>query len=483
LNPISLYMRIVLPTELHPIPQEGIRERTLAFFTLLGWICAAYSWIKWTKNDVPEIAWGATLLILGVPVLLVLLKHRKLPTVVLANIAILMMAIFAGVVVYQLGAIHSSHIYWPVAIIVFAYLLAGSKSGVVWSVASLVFVSMLIVADRVGFNFPVVELNTKQDMINQYSGYLLPLLLVWGAQAYALRQKEDAWNAVQVSLDKAETLTLQSEMASNSLSDVIGQASSSAQTLLSASDRLSGTVEGMSNRSRGICSDLETQAGACMSINQTLSGMSESVDNSSQVMTKVRDDVTQVEVRVKNSAKAMDQVILNMGRIRTSNDGIGVALGVISDIANQTNLLALNAAIEAARAGEQGRGFAVVADEVRSLSIKSNKSALQIQTMLKTATADVVEGSSVVDNAGHELAEVVTGVKSIAEQITQITGTMIEQSRSIEGIVESSNEVERISHTNSTSAQELTEGALDLSNLATQLSKLAQETHEIVRQA
>jgi methyl-accepting chemotaxis protein len=60
---------------------------------------------------------------------------------------------------------------------------------------------------------------------------------------------------------------------------------------------------------------------------------------------------------------------------------------------------------------------------------------------------------------------------------------MIEQSRSIEGIVESSNEVERISHTNSTSAQELTEGALDLSNLATQLSKLAQETHEIVRQA
>ena len=67
-------MKIVLPTELHPTPQEGIRERTLAFFTLLGWICAAYSWIKWTKNDVPEIAWGATLLISGGPVLLVLLK-------------------------------------------------------------------------------------------------------------------------------------------------------------------------------------------------------------------------------------------------------------------------------------------------------------------------------------------------------------------------------------------------------------------------
>jgi methyl-accepting chemotaxis protein len=476
-------MKIVLPIEAHPTPHEGIRERTLAFFTLLGWICAVYSWIKWTKNDVPEIVWGSTLLIFGVPVLLFLLKYRKLPPVVLANIAILMMAIFSGVVVYQLGAIHSPHIYWPVAIIVFAYLLAGSKSGAVWSIASFIFISLLIFADRAGFNFPVIELNAKQDLINQYSGYLLPLVLVWGAQAYALRQKQDAWNAVQVSLDKAEALTIETESASNSLSDVITQASTSAQTLLSASDRLSGTVEIMSNGSRGICNNLETQADACVSINQTLSDMSKSVDDSSQVMTKVRDDVTQVELRVKNSAQAMDQVILNMGRIRASNEGIGVALGVISDIANQTNLLALNAAIEAARAGDQGRGFAIVADEVRTLSIKSNKSALQIQTMLKTATADVVEGSSVVDNAGKELTEVVSGVKSITEQIIQITETMIEQSRSIEGIVESSTEVESISHANSKSAQELTDGALDLSNLATQLSKLAQETHEIVRQA
>ena len=302
------------------------------------------------------------------------------------------MAIFCGVLNYQLGGINSAHIFWTIGIIIFAYLLTESKSGIFWSIMVFVYTLLLIIGDRSGYPFPVVELDEKQNMVNQYSGYLLPVVLLWAAQAFSTRIRVEASNESKKAVIEAEYQTEKSEAMSENLSKVITEAGSTSESLLSASSLLSDTVGGMTHQSQSICDAVERQATAAQQINETLQNMANSVNDSSHVMSEITSQTGHAEREVAKTAESMDKAIEFMDQIKESNKGISGIMGVISDIAEQTNLLALNASIEAARAGDQGRGFAVVADEVRTLAHKSNESAKQIHDLLKQGTRDVNEG-------------------------------------------------------------------------------------------
>ncbi|MBR7801417.1 methyl-accepting chemotaxis protein [Undibacterium fentianense] len=135
-----------------------------------------------------------------------------------------------------------------------------------------------------------------------------------------------------------------------------------------------------------------------------------------------------------DGGKVVDKVVTTMQGITDSSKKIVDIIAVIEGIAFQTNILALNAAVEAARAGEQGRGFAVVASEVRILAQRSAAAAQEIKGLIEDSVTKVNQGSTLVDQAGASMTQIVEAIKQVAFVINEITAASAEQSDGIQQV-------------------------------------------------
>ena len=173
-------------------------------------------------------------------------------------------------------------------------------------------------------------------------------------------------------------------------------------------------------------------------------------------------------VAVQGGAVVSD-VVRTMKEINESSNRISDIIGVIDSIAFQTNILALNAAVEAARAGEQGRGFAVVASEVRSLAGRSAEAAREIKSLISASVERVEAGSTLVDQAGQTMSEVVTSIRRVIDIVSEISAASSEQSQGVDQVNEAVTHMDQATQQNAALVEEMAAAAASLNGQARDL--------------
>ncbi|WP_051261095.1 methyl-accepting chemotaxis protein [Desulfovibrio inopinatus] len=278
--------------------------------------------------------------------------------------------------------------------------------------------------------------------------------------------------------------------AADQLEDVVHSVTIAAEQLSAQIKQSQNGVEEQSQRVAETATSMEE-------MNSTVMEVARNASNAATTSEEARD-------KAEDGAKIVERAIQGIGEVRTISlalkddmaslgkqaEGIGTIMHVISDIADQTNLLALNAAIEAARAGEAGRGFAVVADEVRKLAEKTMTATKEVGTAIDgiqsgtrkniqnvdRAGEKIEEATVLADQSGVSLREIVSLVEMTTDQVRAIATASEQQSAASEEISRSVSTINRIS---AETAEAMTQSEQAVENLAHQAEELRNLIEEI----
>ena len=304
--------------------------------------------------------------------------------------------------------------------------------------------------------------------------------------------------------------------------EMVQKVVTAAEHVAAASEQLTASADQSTIAINQVADSIVTVAGACTEqfsevenastqAEQLMNHMNTFTDTLSASSSKIQETTNTAEAGGKSVANAVDQ----MKRIESSvsasagviallgeeSDKIGKIVDAISAIADQTNLLALNAAIEAARAGEHGRGFAVVADEVRKLAEQSQVSAREISGLIgsiqdkaqnavhsmQEGVSNVREGAAAVNGAGKTFTEIVNMVSEVSDnsaRMESLVANLVESTdvitKSVENINLKSREVAKESETVSAASEEQTATMHEIADASRSLAEMAQQMQEVI---
>ncbi|QBK03655.1 chemotaxis protein [Hylemonella gracilis] len=263
--------------------------------------------------------------------------------------------------------------------------------------------------------------------------------------------------------DRASLLAVMKEMR-DSLAQVVSRVRQGAEAVSTASAEIAQGNSDLSSRTESQASSLEETAASMEELGSTVK---QNADNSRQANQLAQGAST---VAIKGG-EVVAQVVSTMQDINDSSRRIADIINVIDGIAFQTNILALNAAVEAARAGEQGRGFAVVAGEVRNLAGRSADAAKEIKQLINESVGRVEQGTTLVDQAGRTMDEVVASIKRVTDIMGEISAASIEQSAGVGQVGEAVTNMDQVTQQNAALVEEMSAAA---SSLNTQAQDLVQ---------
>lgn len=268
--------------------------------------------------------------------------------------------------------------------------------------------------------------------------------------------------------------------------EAVHATASAANQISSSSEQMAAGAQEQSTQTAEVASAVEEMAKTILETTKNSSQAAGAAKNSGSIAKEGGIVVNQTIEGMNRVAEVVKQSAITVQALGKSSDQIGEIIQVIDDIADQTNLLALNAAIEAARAGEQGRGFAVVADEVRKLAERTTKATKEIAMMIKqiqkdtegavvsmqTGTSEVEKGKELADKAGQSLNQIITGAEQVVDMVTQVAAASEEQSSAAEQISKNIEAISNVTHESASGVQQIARAAEDLNRLTENLQNL-----------
>ena len=255
------------------------------------------------------------------------------------------------------------------------------------------------------------------------------------------------------------------EQIKTSLSDTLRQINLS-------SDQVSSGAYQVSSGAQALSQGAAEQASSIEELAETIRSISNHVKHNAEYAEEADQRANAAGSEAVESNRRMQDMVSAMADISTSSREIGKIIKTIEDIAFQTNILALNASVEAARAGEAGRGFSVVAAEVRNLATKSAAASKDTAALIENSLNTVKSGTRIADETAHSLDSVLESVRLVTEIIGQITASSIEQADSILQIEQGIERISEVVQTNSATAEESAAASEELSAQAQLLKDL-----------
>jgi len=271
----------------------------------------------------------------------------------------------------------------------------------------------------------------------------------------------DLTTMVEMSSDKDELGSNLVRMR-DSLNTLLGQVNNAVDQVNSGADQIAQSSQDLSQGATEQASSLEE---VTSSINQVNSQSKQNAENAGEahgLAKRATEDAEKGNLQMKQLNESME-------KINASSDEINKVVKVIDDIAFQINLLALNANVEAARAGKYGKGFVVVADEVRNLAVKSTDSVKETGRMVEDTVSNIKQGTEAAEATAKQLSSIVEGSGKVADFLEEIAQSSREQAQAVEQITEGLDQIDEATQASTASAEQSASASEELAGQAQQL--------------
>ncbi|MBY6256670.1 chemoreceptor protein [Phytobacter diazotrophicus] len=235
---------------------------------------------------------------------------------------------------------------------------------------------------------------------------------------------------------------------SASIATLVNEIRLSSQNAMDLSDQLA-------SRSGELSVKTEEQSAALVQTAASMEQIASSTQNNAENTRLASTRANDASANARKGGDLMGQVAKNMQSITDCAGQMADIISLIDGIAFQTNILALNAAVEAARAGDHGKGFSVVAGEVRGLAHRSAEAAKNIKSLIAVTTENVTQGATVVNQAEQNMHEIVSGASVVSKLMGEIAVSTLEQEKGISQITLALSELEKVTQSNVTMVEEL----------------------------